>query len=160
MVKVLEHDIVPQLEALGVLRAEAPDLTQPQSGEPLLALVFDREGWSPDCFRRLARRGIACITWHKIFKGADWPETDFTTFEVPIHGPAQVRMMSVALAEKKVFLSNRFEVRQIRRRLDSGRQMGADHHRPAHAHATGRRGAVLTLVAGELLQILAPGIQP
>ncbi len=123
MVKVLEHDIVPQLETLGVLKANAPDLTQPQSGEPLLALVFDREGWSPSCFRRLAGRGIACITWHKNFKGADWPETDFGTFEVPIHGPAQVRMMSVALAEKKVFLSNRFEVRQIRRRLDSGRQV-------------------------------------
>ena len=123
MVKALEHDIVPQLETLGVLKADAPDLTQPNSGEPVLALVFDREGWSPNCFRRLARRGIACITWHKNFKGVDWPEADFATFEVPIHGPAQVRMMSVALAEKKVFLSNGFEVRQIRRRLDSGRQV-------------------------------------
>ena len=88
---------------LGVLKANAPDLTQPQSDEPVLALVFDREGWSPNCFRRLARRGIACITWHKNFKGADWPETDFDTFEVPIHGPAQVRMMSVALARKRSF---------------------------------------------------------
>ena len=88
-----------------------------------LTLVFDREGWSPSCFRRLARRGIACITWHKNFKGVDWPDSDFNTFEVPIHGPAQVRKMSVALAEKKVILLNGFKVRQIRRKMDNGRQM-------------------------------------
>ena len=123
MVKALERDIVPQLETLGVLKADAPDLTQPHSGEPALTLVFDREGWSPSCFRRLARRGIACITWHKNFKGVDWPDSDFNTFEVPIHGPAQVRKMSVALAEKKVILPNGFKVRQIRRKMDNGRQM-------------------------------------
>ena len=123
MVKALERDIVPQLETLGVLKADAPDLTQPHSGEPALTLVFDREGWSPSCFRRLARRGIACITWHKNFKGVDWPDSDFNTFEVPIHGPAQVRKMSVALAEKKVILLNGFKVRQIRRKMDNGRQM-------------------------------------
>ena len=123
MVKALERDIVPQLETLGVLKADAPDLTQPHSGEPALTLVFDREGWSPNCFRRLARRGIACITWHKNFKGVDWPDSDFNTFEVPIDGPAQARKMSVALAEKKVILLNGFKVRQIRRKMDNGRQM-------------------------------------
>ena len=40
----------------------APDLTKPEAGAPALTLVFDREGWSPDLFKRLARRGIACIT--------------------------------------------------------------------------------------------------
>ena len=55
----------------------APDLTKPETGAPALTLVFDREGWSPDLFKRLARRGIACITWHKNFTGEDWPEEDF-----------------------------------------------------------------------------------
>ena len=35
--------------------------------------MFDREGWSPDLFRRLARHGVACVTWHKNFRGADTP---------------------------------------------------------------------------------------
>ena len=47
---------------------------------PALTLVFDREGWSPDLFKRLAQRGIACITWHKNFKGRwTWPQDDFRT---------------------------------------------------------------------------------
>ena len=49
LVKALEHDVVPQLLELGVLPATAPDLTQPECGAPALTLVFDREGWSPDC---------------------------------------------------------------------------------------------------------------
>ena len=69
LVKAIEHDVVPQLQHLGVVTEAAPDLTGPQAGLPQLTLVFDREGWSPDLFKRLARRGIACITWHKNFKG-------------------------------------------------------------------------------------------
>ena len=53
MVQALEADIVPRLEALGVLPAEAQDLTAPDPGEPALSLVFDREGWSPALFRAL-----------------------------------------------------------------------------------------------------------
>ena len=78
LVKALEQDVAP----------EAAPLTQPEAGAPALTLVFDRAGWSPDLFKRLARRGIACITWHKNFTGEDWPEEDFHTLEVLIHGPA------------------------------------------------------------------------
>ena len=77
MVKAPEGDIVPQLAALGVLPADAPDLTVPEPGKPALTLVFDREGWSPALFRRLAQRGIAVITWHKGFKGEDSPAAAF-----------------------------------------------------------------------------------
>ena len=123
MVHALEHDVVPQLEALGVLAQHAPDLTGPNPGVPAVTLVFDREGWSPALFRRLARRGIAVITWHKNFKGEDWPETDFRAVEVPICGPAHTRRSKVVLAESPVVLSNRLVVRQIRRRLDNARQV-------------------------------------
>ena len=123
MVQALEHDVVPALEALAVVPQSPPDLTGPNPGAPALTLVFDREGWSPALFARLARRGIAVITWHKNFKGEHWPPGDFCTLEVPITGPAHTATASVALAEKRVVLSNGLEVRQIRRRLDNARQV-------------------------------------
>ena len=122
MVQALEADTVPQLEALGVLPADAPDLTAPDPGEPALTLVFEREGWSPALFRRLAQRGVAVITWHKAFKGEDWPETAFHRVAVPVFGPAGTGETHAALAERAIELPNGFKVRQIRRRLDSGRQ--------------------------------------
>ena len=132
-VKALEHDGVPELESLGLLAQDAPDLTQPGAGGPALTLVFDREGWSPDLFRRLARRGIACITWHKNFKGRDWPAQDFREVRVPIRGPAETRQSPVVLAEQEITLRNNLKVRQIRRLLETGRQVAlitTDPHKP------------------------------
>ena len=123
LVKAIEHDVVPHLVKLGVVPHAAPDLTKPQAGAPALTLVFDREGWSPDLFKRLARRGIACITWHKNFKGEDWPQEDFRTLEVLIHGPAGTSATTVDLAEQPIVLRNGLTVRQIRRRLANGRQV-------------------------------------
>ena len=123
MTHALEKDILPALEKLDVLGPDAPDLTVPDAGEPALTLVFDREGWSPALFRRLARRGVAVITWHKGFKGEAWPEADFRTATVPIHGPGSTRSATVRLAEKRVILSKGPEVRQIRRLLENGRQV-------------------------------------
>ena len=123
LIKALEQDVVPHLQQLGVVPEAAPDLTRPDAGVPALTLVFDREGWSPDLFKRLARRGIACITWHKNFKGQDWPQEEFRTLEVPIHGPAGTSTTTVDLAEQPIVLRNGLTVRQIRRRLANGRQV-------------------------------------
>ena len=123
LIKAIEQDVVPHLQHLGVVPEAAPDLTRPDAGAPALTLVFDREGWSPDLFKRLARRGIACITWHKNFKGEDWPQEDFRTLEVPIHGPAGTSATTVDLAEQPIVLRNGLTVRQIRRRLANGRQV-------------------------------------
>ena len=123
LIKALEQDVVPHLMRLGVVPEAAPDLTRPDAGVPALTLVFDREGWSPDLFKRLARRGIACITWHKNFKGEDWPQEEFRTLEVPIHGPAGTSTTTVDLAEQPIVLRNGLTVRQIRRRLANGRQV-------------------------------------
>ena len=123
LIKAIEQDVVPHLQHLGVVPEAAPDLTRPDAGVPALTLVFDREGWSPDLFKRLARRGIACITWHKNFKGEDWPQEDFRTLEVLIHGPAGTSATTVDLAEKPIVLRNGLTVRQIRRRLANGRQV-------------------------------------
>ena len=121
MVRALEHDVVPELETLGVVTGDAGDLLR--GGRPAVTLVFDREGWSPDLFRRLARRGIAVITWHKNFRGEDWPVEDFTQCTVPLYGPAGTASTQVRLAESKVVLTKGHEVRQIRRLLDNGRQV-------------------------------------
>ena len=123
LIKALEQDVVPHLQQLGVVPEAAPDLTKPEAGAPALTLVFDREGWSPDLFQRLARRGIACITWHKNFTGEHWPQEDFGTLEVPIHGPAGTSATTVDLAEQPIVLRNGLTVRQIRRRLANGRQV-------------------------------------
>ena len=123
LIKAIEQDVVPHLQQLGVVPEAAADLTKPEAGAPALTLVFDREGWSPDLFKRLARRGIACITWHKNFKGKDWPEDDFRPLEVPIHGPAGTSATTVDLAEQPIVLRNGLTVRQIRRRLANGRQV-------------------------------------
>ena len=123
LIKAIEQDVVPHRQHLGVVPEAAPDLTRPDAGVPALTLVFDREGWSPDLFKRLARRGIACITWHKNFKGEDWPQEDFRTLEVPIHGPAGTSATTVDLAEQPIVLRNGLTVRQIRRRLANGRQV-------------------------------------
>ena len=123
LIKAIEQDVVPHLQHLGVVPEAAPDLTRPDAGVPALTLVFDRAGWSPDLFKRLARRGIACITWHKNFKGEDWPQDDFRTLEVPIHGPAGTSATTVDLAEQPIVLRNGLTVRQIRRRLANGRQV-------------------------------------
>ena len=123
MTHALGADILPALEKLGLLGPDAPDLTAPDAGEPALTLVFDREGWSPALFKRLARRGIAVITWHNGFKWEDWPEAEFRSVTVPIHGPGATRSAIVCLAQKRVQLKQESEVRQIRRLLESGRQV-------------------------------------
>ena len=133
MVAAIEADVVPALQDLGIVNAQAPDLTAKAPGHPALTLVFDREGWSPELFRRLAKRGIACLTWHKNFRGEDWPVEDFSVTTVPIHGPATNTAVTVRLAEKSVTLPNGFTVRQIRRLLDNGRQVPfvtTDPHKP------------------------------
>ena len=115
--------MAPALQELGIVDAEAPGLTAQAPGRPALTLVFDREGWSPDLFRWLAKRGISCLTWHKNFSGEDWPVEDFSPMSIPIHGPAANASATVRLAEKPVTLPNGFKVRQIRRLLDNGRQV-------------------------------------
>ena len=123
MVKALEQDIVPHLRDLGSLPDNPPDLRNLSDGEPAVTLVFDREGWSPGLFERLAASGVACITWHKNFKGEDWPPSLFKPCEVPRHAPGQNRTATVWLAEQRIRLSNGLLVRQIRRLTDKGRQM-------------------------------------
>ncbi len=133
MVAAIEGDVAPALQALGTVGDRAPGLTAAAPGRPALTLVFDRGGWSPDLFRRLARRGIACLTWHRKFRGRDWPVADFGATTVPVHGPAADTAATARPAEKPVTLPNGFTVRHIRCPLDNGRQVAfitSDPHQP------------------------------
>ena len=133
MAQALERDILPALERQGALGAEAPDLAAENAGPPAPGLVFDREGWSPELFRRPARRGVAVTAWHKGFRGDPWPEREFAEFKVPMHGPGGTRDIACRLAERRATLSGGLEVRQVRRLLGGGRQaplVSTDFHMP------------------------------
>ncbi len=123
MARALERDVLPALERIGLPGPDAPDLTASGDAAPALTLVFDREGWSPAPFARLARRGVAVITWHKGFRGGDWPEAEFRAVGTPIHGPGGTGSAEARLAERRIRLGGGPEVRQIRRLLDTGRQV-------------------------------------
>ena len=117
LVQALRGEIVPCLRELGSL----PDEWDAADG-PAVTLVFDREGWSPQLFRELARQGVACITWRKGRQGADWEARAFRQAAVPIAGPGGPTWRTAWLAEREVELLKGFAVREIRRRLDDGRQ--------------------------------------
>ena len=67
---------------------------------------------------RLAKKGIACVSWQKNFRSPCWADDDYRLCEVTLYGPAQSHQQTVRLAEKSVVLDNTVTVRQVRRQLD------------------------------------------
>lgn len=114
LLQTLEKDIVPQLLA---------DVPHQPSEIELLAdpylhrfvMVFDREGYSPDFFRKMRAQHIACITYHK-YPGEDWPLQEFHLVKGQIASGCEVEMM---LAERGTQLSNGLWVREIRKLTES-----------------------------------------
>ncbi len=95
MVREIRMRIVPQLQELG-LRPDAPD----PEAEPVLTLVFDREGWSPQLFHELRAKGVAVVTW---IKGPQEGQVAERKLELEF-GPAKARTV--------------LEAREIRFRAD------------------------------------------
>jgi hypothetical protein len=87
--------------------------------QPLFTLIFDREGYSPDFFKEMDTQRIAILSYHK-FAGADWPVEEFQSCEVKLAGGEAVGML---LAERATVLSNGLQVREIRKRSESGHQV-------------------------------------
>lgn len=109
--KVLEEQIVPRL------LEDVPG--QPSQAEleanPRLArftIIFDREGYSPDLFKRLWALRIAVITYRKFAEDL-WNLEEFVVCQVRLVNGEEVDM---ALAERGVCLSNGLWVREVRRR--------------------------------------------
>ena len=121
LLELLQHDVVPRL-----LR----DVPRPPSVEELAAdpyrhrfvLLFDREGYSPEFFRRMwQQHRIACITYHKFPKVA-WPESEFADTTVALPNGETV---SLSLAERGSWIGDRrtgLWVREVRKRCRSGHQ--------------------------------------
>jgi hypothetical protein len=83
------------------------------------AIIFDREGYSPQYFKEMWQKRIACQTYHKYAKD-DWPESEFEEHRVTMSLGEQVKMK---LAERGIFLAKKLWVREIRKLTDSGHQV-------------------------------------
>ncbi len=133
LIQVIEQDIVPRLEQQVPAQ---PDEAQLQA-DPLahrFTLVFDREGYSPDFFKRMQAQRIACLTYHK-FPAEDWAEEEFSSHRVRLASGEVVRM---DLAERGSRLSNKLWVRELRKRSERGHQTAilcTDYRSPAPALA-------------------------
>jgi hypothetical protein len=118
LLAVLRNRIVPRL------LEEVPN--QPGKEElkdnPWLfrfAMVFDREGYSPDFFREMWGKRIACYTYRK-YGEDDWPEFEFEEREV-LFPNGEISKMK--LAERGTYFEKaKIWVREIRKLTDLGHQ--------------------------------------
>lgn len=117
LLAMLNDEIVPRL-----LRdvPGQPDLLKLEA-DPYLsrfALIFDREGYSPDFFHRMWKQRIACQTYQKYPKER-WPEKEFDNHLVEMpHG----EIVEMELAERGLLLGDKIWVREVRRKCRSGHQ--------------------------------------
>jgi hypothetical protein len=109
--KVLEEQIVPRL-LQDVPGQHSPAELEANPRLARWAIIFDREGYSPELFERLWQQRIAVITYRK-FADDPWNPEEFVVRKVRLANGQEVEM---ALAERGVRLSNKFWVREIRRR--------------------------------------------
>jgi hypothetical protein len=119
LVQTLEQQIVPRL------KAEAPGQPSPEQlqANPHLhrfVIVFDREGYSPEFFRKLKEERIAIISYAKRCKSTeDWPVDEFVLKAVTLINGQSVEL---SMAERGVALSNDSWVREVRHRDEQGHQ--------------------------------------
>lgn len=116
LLKTLEHDIVPRLETDAPTLVSADELATDRLRHRF-ALVFDREGYSPDFCLRMRGRRIACLTYNK-HPGPNWPEQEFTVHAVQVAGGETIEMK---LAERGTDLGPLW-MREIRRLGRGGHQ--------------------------------------
>jgi len=117
LIKVIENEIVPRLER------EVPHQASPEEleNDPDLhrfTLVFDREGYSPAFWKRLKKRHIACISYHK-YPDENWPVDDFKAQQVEL---ASGEIVEMKLAERRTLVGKKLWVREVRKRTDSDHQ--------------------------------------
>jgi transposase-like protein len=115
LIHVIEQEILARLEPLlpqPAVTGVAPTPAAEAFAAPhRFVLVFDREGYSPDFFRRLRERGIACLTYHK-FPREDWRAEEFQDMDAVLVSGQTVAM---PLAERGTRLSNGLWVREVRK---------------------------------------------
>ena len=116
LIQTLETDIVPRLEqSIPAVTAEA------LAENPLshrFTMVFDREGYSPDFFKKMKQKRIACLSYHKHPEEA-WPEEEFREQSVTL---VSGHVVTLRLAERGTWLGKKIWVREIRKLRDNGEQ--------------------------------------
>lgn len=117
LIHVVEHEIVPRLEKVlpSSLKKEPPD-DNPHRHR--FTIVFDREGYSPEFFKRMKVKRIACLTYHK-FPAEPWPEEEFIPTRVCLVSGEEVTQL---LAERGTCLKNGLWVRELRKLTERGHQ--------------------------------------
>jgi hypothetical protein len=122
LVRALEEQIVPQLEGCVPNQPTEEEL----DADPLrmrFRLIFDREGYSPGFFKRMAEKRIACQTYHK-HPGEDWPVSEFTPCEVPLMMGGTAEML---IAERGSYIGSspneQLWVREVRKLTSRGHQL-------------------------------------
>ena len=126
LIKVLEEEIVPQLEKLVPNQPTEQEL-KVDPLEHRFTLIFDREGYSPSLLERMKGRRIACLTYHK-HAGEAWPDEEFQVRRVEL---ASGEVVEMALAERGTFVGKKVWVREVRKKTESGGQtsiLSTDYH--------------------------------
>ncbi len=118
LIATLEQEVIPWLEAHLAQTPEPQQRFEEYPHAHRLTVVFDREGYSPELFRKLRDMRIAVLTYRK-FPQTEWREEEFHSHEVRLQGGQVVTMQ---LAERGAQLSNRMWVREIRKRSEQGHQ--------------------------------------
>ncbi len=117
LLEIIRREIVPRLEQ------DVPN--QPSEAEleanPWLfrfALIFDREGYSPDFFIEMLKKRIVCYTYRK-YQSEDWDRDEFSRHEVKFPNGEVVEL---ELAERGTLFGRKIWVREIRKLTNSGHQ--------------------------------------
>lgn len=118
LLDMLKREIVPRL------LQDVPNQPSEQEleADPYLyrfVIIIDREGYSPEFFRQMWQKRIACQTYNKYPK-EDWPTSEFAAYDVRMGFGQQVKMQ---LAERGVLLAKELWVREIRKLTETGHQV-------------------------------------
>lgn len=117
LLEMIRREIVPRLEQDVANQPSEAEL----EANPWLfrfALIFDREGYSPNFFLEMLKKRIVCYTYRK-YQREDWDRDEFSKHEVKFPDGEIVEM---ELAERGSLLGRKIWVREIRKLTHSGHQ--------------------------------------
>jgi hypothetical protein len=118
LIATLKQDVIPWLEANVPQTSEQQRRLAEDPRAPWFTMVFDREGYSPELFKKMQEKRIAILSYHK-FPKEDWRTEEFAPSSVALVSGETVTMH---LAERGTRLSNNLWVREIRKLNDGGHQ--------------------------------------
>ena len=94
-----------------------PEIRRLAGDDRRMTLIFDREGWSPQRFKKWKEAGFDVITYRK-GKYRDWQRRCFKEVTVEVCG----RKVVYLLGQRMTRVAKRFRMREVRRLCDDGHQ--------------------------------------